>query len=139
MKFLVSKIYIYIVTVQLIFIIQIVFAAICFVALCNPVEVGKVKVYQDTAGNYDFQYNIPGSSRHELNKNGIVVGTYSYIDSNGILQTVHYTAGPQGYRILDGSSIYSTPYILSAPVRYVRDVEEAKSTAHSIEASPIHF
>lgn len=89
-------------------------------------------MYQDTAGNYDIQYNIPGITRHETSNNGIVVGSYSYVDSNGIVQTVRYSAGPQGFVIHDGSGVPVLPVV---PVRYTREVEEARRQHFAVHAA----
>lgn len=93
-------------------------------ALCRPEN--RVKVSQDTAGNYDLEYNTAEGSRREVNNNGVVTGSYSYIDSNGVLQTVNYSAGPQGFVILDGSNVPANPVAPLAPVRDTPEVEEAR-------------
>lgn len=50
---------------------------------------------------YNFGYNTGdagGHSRAESGSGGSVAGSYSYIDANGDRRTVHYTAGPGGYK-----------------------------------------
>lgn len=50
---------------------------------------------------YNFGYNTGdagGHSRVESGSSGTVAGSYSYIDANGDRRTVHYTAGPEGYK-----------------------------------------
>jgi len=50
---------------------------------------------------YNFGYNTGdagGHSRAESGSSGSVAGSYSYIDANGDRRTVHYTAGPEGYK-----------------------------------------
>lgn len=122
----------------ILFLFQIVLSALCVVAFCKPAQDGFVKVSQDTAGNYDIQYETPEGSRRETNNNGVVTGSYSYLDGNGILQTVHYTAGPQGFVILDGSNIPAAPVAPLSPVRNTPEVEEARRqhlALHAAEAA----
>lgn len=105
---------------------QVALAALCAVGLCRPEN--TVRVSQDTDGNYDLQYDLEGSSKREVSKNGIVTGSYSYVDSNGLLQTVQYTAGPDtGFVILDSSNQPAPVYIPLAPVQYTPEVAAARA------------
>ncbi|XP_054710082.1 adult-specific rigid cuticular protein 12.6-like [Uloborus diversus] len=50
---------------------------------------------------YNFGYatgDAGGHSRAESGSGGAVAGSYSYIDANGDQRTVHYTAGPDGFK-----------------------------------------
>ncbi|CAL1261066.1 unnamed protein product [Larinioides sclopetarius] len=50
---------------------------------------------------YNFGYNTGdagGHSRVESGTAGAAAGSYSYIDANGDRRTVHYTAGPDGFK-----------------------------------------
>ncbi|XP_035214130.1 adult-specific rigid cuticular protein 11.9-like [Stegodyphus dumicola] len=52
-------------------------------------------------GAYNFGYatgDAGGHSRVESGTAGNVAGSYSYVDPNGDLRTVQYTAGPGGYQ-----------------------------------------
>ncbi|KFM73066.1 Adult-specific rigid cuticular protein 12.6, partial [Stegodyphus mimosarum] len=52
-------------------------------------------------GAYNFGYHTGdagGHSRVESGGPGTAVGSYSYIDANGDPRTVHYTAGPDGFK-----------------------------------------
>ncbi|MCF6818976.1 chitin-binding domain-containing protein, partial [Corynebacterium parakroppenstedtii] len=52
-------------------------------------------------GGYNFGYatgDAGGHSRVESGSAGAVSGSYSYVDPNGDLRTVQYTAGPQGFQ-----------------------------------------
>lgn len=50
-------------------------------------------------GAYNFGYNTgTGQSRTESGNAGNVAGSYSYIDANGDLRSVSYTAGPDGFK-----------------------------------------
>lgn len=56
---------------------------------------------QDEYGQYSYGYVGPLSSKAETKTaDGITRGGYSYIDANGILQTVHYVSDPvNGFRV----------------------------------------
>lgn len=56
---------------------------------------------QDELGQYSYGYVGPWSSKAESKTaDGITRGGYSYIDANGILQTVHYVSDPvNGFRV----------------------------------------
>ncbi|XP_011303416.1 uncharacterized protein [Fopius arisanus] len=56
---------------------------------------------QDPSGSYRYGYSSPHQAKMESRANGVTQGGYSYIDANGILQTVAYTADDvNGFRIL---------------------------------------
>ena len=55
---------------------------------------------QDELGQYSFGYSGGSSNRAETrDAYGNVRGAYSYIDSNGQLQTTHYLADARGFRV----------------------------------------
>ncbi|XP_015116395.1 uncharacterized protein LOC107040706 [Diachasma alloeum] len=55
---------------------------------------------QDPSGSYRYGYSSPHHAKTESRVNGVTQGGYSYIDANGILQTVAYTADDvNGFRI----------------------------------------
>lgn len=56
---------------------------------------------QNIYGQYSYGYAGPYSAKTETKTaDGVTRGGYSYIDSNGILQTVHYTSDPiNGFRV----------------------------------------
>ena len=39
------------------------------------------------------------SSKQETRNNGVVTGEYSYVDANGVLQTVKYISDENGFRV----------------------------------------
>ncbi|KAK4886286.1 hypothetical protein RN001_002557 [Aquatica leii] len=82
-------------------------------------EEGFVAVTQDTDGNYDFKYAVPGITRAE-NRDflGNVVGAFSYVDTNGILRETQYTAGVDGYHAFGPD--------IPVPVEDTPDVAQAK-------------
>lgn len=56
---------------------------------------------QDNHGQYSYGYAEPLSAKTETRTaDGVTRGGYSYIDANGVLQTVHYIADPvNGFRV----------------------------------------
>lgn len=55
---------------------------------------------QDELGQYAYGYSDPLSAKQEVRSlDGVTQGSYSYIDAEGILQTVDYTADENGFRV----------------------------------------
>merc|ERR1712106_1008405 len=55
---------------------------------------------QDDFGRYSFGYNDGNSVKQEVKTaDGVVRGAYSYVDSDGIVQTVNYIADAMGFRV----------------------------------------
>merc|ERR1719361_1549224 len=55
---------------------------------------------QDELGGYNYGYQTAESSKQEIRRpDGIVQGTYSYVDANGILQTVNYISDAEGFKV----------------------------------------
>ena len=55
---------------------------------------------QDEIGQYNYGYATADSSKSEVRTaDGIVQGTYSYVDANGILQTTNYISDALGFRV----------------------------------------
>ena len=71
------------------------------VALAAPVAASTLSQSheQDELGQYQFGYNAGNSARTETKTaDGVVSGSYSYIDGNGITQQVNYVADALGFR-----------------------------------------
>jgi len=55
---------------------------------------------QDGLGGYNYGYATAESSKQEFRTpDGIIQGTYSYVDANGILQTVNYVSDAEGFKV----------------------------------------
>ena len=55
---------------------------------------------QDELGQYNFGYADPNSARVETKTaDGVVRGSYNYVDTNGQIQTVQYIADALGFRV----------------------------------------
>merc|ERR1711971_1134628 len=71
-----------------------------------PVQVAPAAVQgsqyhaQDDAGQYSFGYNDGSSVKQEIKTaDGVIRGAYSYVDSDGIVQSVNYIADALGFRV----------------------------------------
>lgn len=75
--------------------------------------------------NYNFATQDAGAhTRSETGSNGIVSGSYSYIDPNGDLRSVQYNAGPNGFQPtgdigVDRRTAALAPKAPQAPAPYV--------------------
>jgi len=55
---------------------------------------------QDELGQYNYGYSNPTQSKSEIKTaDGITRGTYSYVDANGLIQTVNYISDAMGFRV----------------------------------------
>ncbi|XP_015604217.1 uncharacterized protein LOC107272032 [Cephus cinctus] len=81
---------------------------------------------QDGSGAYHYAYTGPHHAKTETSLNGVTQGGYSYIDANGILQTVAYTADAQnGFRV-SASNLPQQPREDQNPVSDTPEVAAAK-------------
>ena len=64
--------------------------------------------FQDGLGNINYGYSNVNSAKQEVgNIRDGVQGQYSYVDANGIQQTVSYVADNNGFRVLSDSRLNS--------------------------------
>merc|ERR1711997_863837 len=69
------------------------------IAPVTPVQSSQFHA-QDEFGQYNYGYSNPTSAKQEYKTaDGIVQGTYSYVDANGIVQTTNYVADGHGFRV----------------------------------------
>jgi len=55
---------------------------------------------QDDYGQYNYGYSSPSSTKQEVKTgDGVTRGSYSYVDANGLLQTVNYISDAMGFRV----------------------------------------
>merc|ERR1712241_1484246 len=55
---------------------------------------------QDDLGQYNYGYSSPTSTKQELKTaDGVTRGSYSYVDANGLVQTVNYISDALGFRV----------------------------------------
>lgn len=100
---------------------------------------------QDTLGQYTYGYNGGSSAKVESKSiDGITRGSYSYVDAEGRLQTVEYTADPvNGFRAAATNlpkaslaGISDTPEVAQAKAEFLRAFNEASLRAAAEPENP---
>lgn len=91
---------------------------------------------QDVYGQYVYGYATPTSAKNEIKTaDGVTRGGYSYIDSNGILQTVQYTADPvHGFRVAATNLPQDLPEVAYAKARHIAAYEATRAEHAAIAA-----
>merc|ERR1712241_295609 len=71
------------------------------VAAATPVDATNSQYRaQDDFGQYNYGYSDPNSVKQEVKPaDGVTRGSYSYVDANGIVQTVNYISDAMGFRV----------------------------------------
>uniref|UniRef100_A0A1L8E4B4 Putative cuticular protein 111 rr-3 family n=1 Tax=Nyssomyia neivai TaxID=330878 RepID=A0A1L8E4B4_9DIPT len=96
---------------------------------------------QDELGQYSYGYSGGPSAKTETKTfDGVTRGAYSYIDANGLLQSVEYTADPiHGFRAaatnlpvapidtgIAPEPVKDTPEVVAARAEHLAAIDEAK-------------
>ncbi|KAF5284012.1 hypothetical protein FQA39_LY17170 [Lamprigera yunnana] len=103
--------------------VVIVLAALVATTIAKPV--GTVGVSQDTVGNYNLRYDVPGISRSETRDVfGNVNGAFSYYDPYGILRQTQFTSGAHG--------VHAVGTDIPVPVQDTPEVALAKAEHFAI-------
>lgn len=91
---------------------------------------------QDNLGQYVYGYATPTSTKAESKSaDGITHGGYSYIDSNGHLQTVQYTADAvNGFRVAATNLPQDLPEVAAARLQHLHDFAAIKNEHDQIAA-----
>ncbi|XP_067010357.2 cuticle protein 16.5-like [Anabrus simplex] len=76
-------------------------APVAYSAIVAPGAVTSQYHTQDTLGQYAYGYQGDTSAKHEVRTaDGITQGAYSYLDSNGLVQSARYVSDPlNGFRV----------------------------------------
>ncbi|KAF4521039.1 hypothetical protein B566_EDAN008111 [Ephemera danica] len=76
-------------------------APVAYTAIAAPSVVSSQYHAQDELGQYSYGYAGGPSAKHEVKTfDGVTRGGYSYLDANGIVQSVNYIADPvNGFRV----------------------------------------
>ena len=90
---------------------------------------------QDEFGQYNFGYSDPNSARTETKTaDGVVRGSYNYIDSEGRIQTVHYIADALGFRVAATNLpvavqpvVYEAPEVEAARLEHLALYDQIKA------------
>merc|ERR1711988_672217 len=83
---------------------------------------------QDDIGQYNYGYSSPTSTKQELKTaDGVTRGSYSYLDANGVYQTVNYISDALGFKVA----------ATNLPVHHVEGPTAAVQEAvEAVEAEP---
>merc|ERR1712168_956224 len=89
---------------------------------------------QDDFGQYSFGYNDGSSVKQEIKTaDGVIRGAYSYVDSDGIVQSVNYIADALGFRV--GATNLPIHHV-DAPVEAAAPAQAAAAAA-PVAAAPV--
>ncbi|XP_074031282.1 uncharacterized protein [Leptinotarsa decemlineata] len=91
---------------------------------------------QDKYGQYAYGYATPTAMKSETqSSDGITRGGYSYIDSNGYLQTVEYIVDPvHGFRVAASNLPRDDPDVVFARAKHIAEYEAIKAERAQIAA-----
>lgn len=94
---------------------------------------------QDIHGQYIYGYATPTSTKTETKSlDGVTRGGYSYIDSNGILQSVEYSADPiHGFRVAATNLPQDLPDVAYAKAKHLADFQAIKAQHLAHYSNPI--
>merc|ERR1711990_852271 len=96
-------------------------------AAATPVDATNSQYHaQDDFGQYNYGFAHPTQTKQEVKTaDGVTRGGYSYIDANGIVQTVNYISDAMGFRVaatnlpvhhVDAAPVEAAPAPAAAPV-----------------------
>ena len=94
----------------------------------------NLSLIQDEFGGYNYGYATPTSSKQEFRTpDGVVQGTYSYVDANGVVQTVNYVSDAEGFKVA-ATNLPRAPVAAPAPV----PVAEVAAKPIAVVAPTVH-
>merc|ERR1719216_383049 len=105
-----------------------------YAATATPVSPNPSSQFhaQDNFGNYNYGYADPNSAKQEIKApDGTVQGSYSYVDANGVVQTVNYIADDHGFRVAatnlpqgpaPAPAVAPAPQVYAAPLTPVHNI-----------------
>ncbi|XP_018402039.1 PREDICTED: uncharacterized protein LOC108779169, partial [Cyphomyrmex costatus] len=92
---------------------------------------------QDGSGSYQYSFTGPHHAKAETTLNGVTQGGYSYIDANGILQTVSYIADDKNGFKVSASNLPQPPRNELQTIQDISEVAAAKRN-HLTELQKSH-
>nr|CAD7455344.1 unnamed protein product [Timema tahoe] len=102
------------------------------IAAGAPLPVGDTPEYQaqDELGQYSYGYADGNSVKHESRAvDGTTHGAYSYVDGNGIVQSVKYHADALASPLVAPKPVQDTPEVAQARAEHLAAVERAAAAA----------
>ncbi|XP_059478351.1 calphotin-like [Neocloeon triangulifer] len=96
---------------------------------------------QDELGQFSYGYAGGPSAKHEVKTfDGVTRGGYSYVDANGLLQSVSYVADPiNGFRVAATNLPAAPAHIAAAPVAAVPQTVYLQDAPDVAAAKAAHF
>merc|ERR1711953_1550665 len=87
---------------------------------------------QDDLGQYNYGFSNPTQTKQELKTaDGVTRGSYSYVDANGLVQTVNYISDALGFRVgATNLPVHHVEGATAEPVQEVQAVEEPVVAAY---------
>ena len=90
-------------------------------------------LFQDELGGYNYGYATPTSSKQEFKTpDGVVQGTYSYVDANGVVQTVNYVSDAEGFKVA-ATNLPRAPVAAPVPVAVVAPIIRQGKSEEALE------
>ena len=93
---------------------------------------------QDDFGQYNYGFSNPTQTKQELKTaDGVTRGSYSYVDANGLVQTVNYISDAMGFRVAASNlpvHHVETPVEAQAVPNVVSEAEEGSGEVVAVEA-----
>merc|ERR1712198_385824 len=91
---------------------------------------------QDDIGQYSFGYSDGNSVKQEVKTaDGVIRGAYSYVDADGIVQTVNYIADALGFRV--GATNLPVHHVDAEPVAAAAHVAVAEEPVAEAASAPV--
>ena len=95
----------------------------------------KLSHFQDEFGQYNYGYSNKDSAKQEFKTaDGIIQGTYSYVDANGIVQTTNYIADGLGFRVA-ATNLPQAP--VAAPIAPVAAAETPVAVVPEVKTTDV--
>merc|ERR1712027_15468 len=89
---------------------------------------------QDDLGQYNYGFSNPTQTKQELKTaDGVTRGSYSYVDANGLVQTVNYISDAMGFRV----AASNLPVGPAPDVAVVDHVEAESAVVDAYSAAPV--
>merc|ERR1719219_371498 len=103
--------------------------------VAQPADVTNSQYHaQDDIGQYNYGYSSPTSTKQELKTaDGVTRGSYSYVDANGLVQTVNYISDALGFKV--AATNLPVHHVDGAHVEPVPEVQEAQAVEEPVIAA----
>ena len=102
----------------------------------NPLAASANQFHaQDEVGQYNYGYSNQDSAKSEVKTaDGVVRGSYSYVDANGVIQTTNYISDALGFRVA-ATNLPVAP--VAEPIAVVAEAPAAEAVAVEAKSEPV--